>query len=45
VIEVNEDYLEPAALTAAYRFTVDQRDEAGRERLELTAQLGQGVYH
>jgi succinate dehydrogenase / fumarate reductase iron-sulfur subunit len=44
VIEVNEDYLGPAALTAAYRFTVDQRDEAGRERLELTAQLGQGVW-
>ena len=44
VIEVNEDYLGPAAFAAAYRFTVDPRDEAGRERLEKTAELGAGVW-
>ena len=43
-LEVNENYLGPAALTAAYRFTIDPRDTAGRERLETTAQLGQGVW-
>jgi len=43
-IEVNEDYLGPAAFAAAYRFTVDPRDEAGRERLEITAELGSGVW-
>jgi len=34
VVEVNEDYLGPAAFNAAYRFTVDTRDEAGEERLQ-----------
>jgi len=43
-LEVNEDYLGPAALTAAFRFTADPRDEAGLERLELTAQMGSGVW-
>jgi len=43
-LEVNEDYLGPAALNAAYRFTVDTRDEAGNERLELTAKSGVGVW-
>jgi succinate dehydrogenase / fumarate reductase iron-sulfur subunit len=43
-LEVNEDYLGPAALTSAYRFTVDPRDEAGTQRLELTAQMGVGVW-
>jgi succinate dehydrogenase / fumarate reductase iron-sulfur subunit len=44
VVEINEDYLGPAAFAAAYRFSVDPRDEAGRERLETTAELGQGVW-
>jgi succinate dehydrogenase / fumarate reductase iron-sulfur subunit len=44
VIEVNEDYLGPAAFAAAYRFTVDPRDEAEIERLEITAELGSGVW-
>jgi len=44
VLEVNENYLGPAALAAAYRFSIDPRDEAARERLETTAQLGQGVW-
>ncbi len=43
-LEVNEDYLGPAALTAAFRFTIDPRDEAGKERLELTSQMGKGVW-
>jgi len=43
-LEVNEDYFGPAAFVAAYRFTVDTRDNAGKERLELTAQPSQGVW-
>ena len=43
-LEVNSDYLGPAAFAAAYRFTVDPRDEAGRERLEITSELGTGVW-
>jgi succinate dehydrogenase / fumarate reductase iron-sulfur subunit len=43
-LEVNSDYLGPAALNAAYRFTIDPRDEAGRERLEITAKMGSGVW-
>jgi len=43
-LEVNPDYLGPAALNAAFRFTVDTRDNAGTERLELTSQPGIGVW-
>lgn len=43
-LEVNDAFLGPAALNAAYRFTVDTRDEAGKERLEITSQLGSGVW-
>jgi len=43
-LEVNPDYLGPAALNAAYRFTVDTRDEAGKERLEITSEPGVGVW-
>ncbi|HEY9190358.1 MAG TPA: succinate dehydrogenase iron-sulfur subunit [Sulfurovum sp.] len=43
-LEVNPDFLGPAAFAAAYRFTVDTRDTAGAERLELTAQPSQGVW-
>ena len=43
-LEVNSDYLGPAALNAAFRFTVDTRDNAGTERLELTSQPGVGVW-
>lgn len=43
-LEVNPDYLGPAALTAAYRFSIDTRDEAAQQRLELTAQPGVGVW-
>jgi len=43
-LEVNEDYFGPAAFVAAYRFTVDTRDNAGKERLEITSQPAQGVW-
>ncbi len=43
-LEVNPDFFGPAAFAAAYRFTVDTRDTAGAERLELTAQPSQGVW-
>jgi succinate dehydrogenase / fumarate reductase iron-sulfur subunit len=43
-LEVNPDYLGPAALNAAFRFTIDTRDNAGEERLELTSQPGIGVW-
>ncbi len=44
VLEVNEDYLGPAAFAAAYRFSIDPRDEAGRDRLEKTSEMGAGVW-
>jgi succinate dehydrogenase / fumarate reductase iron-sulfur subunit len=43
-LEVNDAFLGPAALNAAYRFTVDPRDEAGDERLAITAEGGSGVW-
>jgi len=43
-LEVNDAFLGPAALNAAYRFTVDTRDTAGKERLEITAEMGSGVW-
>jgi len=44
VVEVNEEYFGPAAFAAAYRFAVDPRDNAQTERLEITAQMGPGVW-
>ena len=43
-LEANPDYLGPAALTAAYRFSADTRDNASKERLEITFQTGAGVW-
>ena len=43
-LEVNSDFLGPAALNAAYRFTIDPRDEAGEERLQITSEQGSGVW-
>ncbi|MBD3790266.1 MAG: succinate dehydrogenase/fumarate reductase iron-sulfur subunit [Campylobacterales bacterium] len=43
-LEANSEFFGPAAFAAAYRFTVDPRDNSGQERLEMTAQLGQGVW-
>ncbi|BCD68317.1 succinate dehydrogenase/fumarate reductase iron-sulfur subunit [Nitratiruptor sp. YY09-18] len=44
VVEVNEEYLGPAAFEKAYRFTADVRDYAKKERLEIVDILGQGVW-
>lgn len=44
VVEVNPDYLGPAALAKTYRFTADVRDQAKIKRLTLVDQLGQGVW-
>ena len=43
-VEVNPDFLGPAALTSAYRFSIDTRDEASKKRLNITSQLGSGVW-
>ncbi|NEW60797.1 succinate dehydrogenase iron-sulfur subunit [Sulfurovum sp. bin170] len=43
-LQANEDYLGPAALNAAFRFTADTRDEAGKERLEIVFATGEGVW-
>ena len=43
-LEVNENYLGPAALAAAFRFTADTRDEATIERLNITFEPGVGVW-
>jgi len=43
-LEANDAFLGPAAFVAAYRFSVDTRDEAGKERLETTAEMGTGVW-
>ncbi|MRI82992.1 MAG: succinate dehydrogenase [Nitratiruptor sp.] len=44
VVEVNEEYLGPAAFEKAFRFVADVRDKAKRERLEIVDRLGQGVW-
>jgi len=44
VVEINEDYIGPAAFAAAYRFSVDPRDEAAKDRLQTTSELGAGVW-
>jgi succinate dehydrogenase / fumarate reductase iron-sulfur subunit len=44
VLEVNESYLGPSAFVAAYRFSIDPRDNSTKERLEITAEMGQGVW-
>ena len=43
-VNVNPDYLGPAALAKAYRFTADIRDDAKLERLEIVDQTGSGVW-
>jgi succinate dehydrogenase / fumarate reductase iron-sulfur subunit len=43
-LQANPDFLGPAALTAAYRFSIDTRDNAADERLKLTAQSSFGVW-
>jgi len=43
-VEVNEDYLGPAALVKAWRFNSDVRDEATNERLERLQEPGSGIW-
>jgi len=44
VVEVNEDYIGPAAFVKAYRFEADVRDEAHVARLETVSAPSQGVW-
>ncbi len=43
-VEVNEDYLGPMALTKAWRFNADIRDNATDDRLETLQKLGSGIW-
>jgi succinate dehydrogenase / fumarate reductase iron-sulfur subunit len=43
-VEVNSDYLGPAALAKAYRFNSDVRDDAKLERLETVNEIGSGIW-
>lgn len=44
VVEINEDYIGPAAFAAAYRFSADVRDDASIERLDIINQPIEGVW-
>lgn len=43
-LSVNPDYLGPAALAKAYRFTSDIRDNAKKERLKSINKLSSGIW-
>ena len=43
-VEVNPDFIGPAALAKAARFTTDVRDEAKEERLSIVNELGSGIW-
>ena len=43
-VDVNEDYLGPAALALTWRFNADVRDEGKRDRLETVNELGSGIW-
>lgn len=43
-VQYNENYLGPAALAKAYRFTSDERDGAKKDRLIEVGKMGQGVW-
>ncbi len=43
-VEVNEDYIGPAALAKAFRFNFDVRDSAKRERLAIVNEIGSGIW-
>jgi succinate dehydrogenase / fumarate reductase iron-sulfur subunit len=43
-VQVNPDYLGPAALVKAWRFNSDIRDTAHEERLDAVNQLGSGIW-
>ena len=44
VIDVNPEYIGPAAFAKAFRFNSDVRDEAKVERLETVSEMGAGVW-
>ncbi len=44
VVEINEDFMGPAAFVKAYRFEADVRDEAHVARLEVVGAPAQGVW-
>ncbi len=43
-VEVNSEYLGPMALTKAWRFNADVRDNAQHERLDTLQKLGSGIW-
>jgi len=43
-LEVNEEFIGPAAFAKAYRFTADVRDEAKTDRLDTVNQPASGVW-
>ncbi len=43
-VNVNEDYLGPAALAIAYRFNADVRDNGSEQRLDIVNNLGTGIW-
>ncbi len=43
-VEVNPDYLGPAALAKAWRFNADVRDTAHQERVSIINDLGSGIW-
>ncbi len=43
-LEANEEYFGPAAFVAAYRFSIDPRDEHKKERLTAVGEPSQGVW-
>ncbi len=43
-LEINEEFIGPAAFAKAYRFEADVRDDAHVERLEVINAPGQGVW-
>lgn len=43
-LEVNDQYIGPAAFVSAYRFNADVRDEGKKDRLDVVNQPAQGVW-
>lgn len=43
-LEINEQFIGPAAFAAAYRFSADVRDDASTDRLHIVNEEAQGVW-
>ena len=43
-LEINEQFIGPAAFVSAYRFNVDVRDEGTKERLGIVNQPAEGIW-